>query len=77
MSEELKKPISLVLVLVRGKRPCFFLFYKKSLSSDFVSMETQTRKMVAILKQRHRPINPSPNYLIHSEPSMKQPAHMI
>lgn len=33
--------------------------------------------MVAILKQRHRPINPSPNYLIHSEPSMKQPAHMV
>ena len=67
MSEELKKPISLVLVLVRGKRPCLLLFYKKSLSSDFVAMETQ----------RHRLINPSPNYLIHSEPSMKQPAHIV
>lgn len=27
--------------------------------------------------QRHRLINPFPNYLIHSEPSMKQPAHIV
>ena len=53
MSEELTKPISLVLVLVRAKRPCFFLFYKKSLSSDFVAMETQ--KLLRVLTEKWLP----------------------